>query len=293
MCKKIVALYILCGILLTIPQIVVAQTDGIVAAKSRITGMMKEQPQDSTKRKTPFKPKVLPNEAFNDSEILKYEMHYGFIVGGRATATLTKVVLNGQTVLHAKGEAKTVGMADMLFKVYDVYESWFDAATNLPVKAIRNINEGRYKNYSESVFYQDRDSVYSSKLKAYSRVRSEIGIFDLVSAFYYARRVSFRNLKVGDVVQFNTFFDDKPFLLEVKFRGVEVIKTKFGKIRCLKFNPLVEPGRVFDTENDVIFWITDDKNFIPMRVQMNLMIGSFKTDLVEHKGLRNPLQVVK
>jgi hypothetical protein len=124
-------------------------------------------------------------------------------------------------------------------------------------------------------------------------VVSENGIFDIISAFYYARRVSFKNLKPGDIVQFKTFFDDREFLLEVKFRGIEVIKTSLGKFRCMKFNPLVEPGRVFDTENDVTFWVSDDKNFIPIRMQMNLMVGSFKTDLIEYKGLKYPLPFVK
>ena len=70
-------------------------------------------------------------------------------------------------------------------------------------------------------------------------------------------------------------------------KGLETIKTKLGKINCFKFSPVVEVGRVFDTEDDLSIWISNDNNFIPVRVQFDLFIGSLKCDLIEYSGLKN------
>ena len=43
-------------------------------------------------------------------------------------------------------------MADAIFKVVDIYESFMDPVTELPVKSIRNIREGRYRKYNVVLF---------------------------------------------------------------------------------------------------------------------------------------------
>ncbi|MEM9987294.1 MAG: DUF3108 domain-containing protein [Bacteroidota bacterium] len=38
------------------------------------------------------------------------------------------------------------------------------------------------------------------------------------------------------------------------------------------------------------FWISDDANKIPLRIESELMIGSLRCDLIEWRGLRHPLR---
>ena len=59
----------------------------------------------------------------------------------------------------------------------------------------------------------------------------------------------------------------------------------FCKISCLKFNPIVEPGRVFDTPDDMEIWISNDSNKIPVKIKLNLFVGSVNCDLVQYSGL--------
>lgn len=231
---------------------------------------------------------VLPNTAFRTGEWLNYRMHYGFVTGAELNARLVDTLINNKRYQHSYCYAGTVGLADMLFQVRDIYQSYFDPATNMPIKAIRNISENGYRFYNEVTFYHERDTVYSKRSKKYLRVPS--GIMDLVSAFYYSRRVTFDRVKaVGDTVEFDTFFDDRIFNLKVVYRGRQTIRTELGRIDCMKFNPIVEKGRVFDTENDVSFWVSADKNYIPIRAEMKLMIGAFQCDLVGYKNLMHPL----
>jgi hypothetical protein len=76
-------------------------------------------------------------------EKVNYIVHYGPITGGEASIKLTSEKLNGKEVWHSVMLAKTTGVTDAFFKVLDIYEVFIDPATQLPVKSVRNVREGR------------------------------------------------------------------------------------------------------------------------------------------------------
>jgi hypothetical protein len=223
------------------------------------------------------------NYAFKDGEFLQYLVHYGFINGGYAMLKLTEFEMNNKKYFHAVASGYSTGIADKLFKVRDIYETFIDQESDLPIKAIRNISEGNYKFYDE-VLFNRRENYVISKRKGKVKVSEKT--MDMLSAFYYARNNCFNNLKLGDVITLETFFEDTIFVLQIRYKGTETIKTDFGKINCLKFSPVVEPGRIFDTPDDVTIWISNDKNLIPVRVQFDLFVGSVKADLVKYSNLK-------
>lgn len=223
-------------------------------------------------------PESRPNTSFRDGEKLEYLVHFGFLDAGKAFLSLSKTKLDSKDVYHAVARARTVGLANILYKVRDVYESYFDVHTGIPYKSIRNIKEGGYRWYNEVYFHHEEDSLYSKRQK--KKFRTPDNILDVVSAFYYARNNFFVDLKVGEVVKFCSYFSDEFHVMRIKFMGYETIKTKVGKFRCQKFIPVVEKGRLFDTEEDLKVWVSADNRRLPVRVQSDLMIGSIKCDLV-------------
>ena len=60
--------------------------------------------------------------------------------------------LEGKEVWHAKFSARTTGIADAIFKVIDIYEVDIDPKTELPVRSIRNVHEGKYRRYNVVTF---------------------------------------------------------------------------------------------------------------------------------------------
>jgi hypothetical protein len=42
----------------------------------------------------------------------------------------------------------------------------------------------------------------------------------------------------------------------------------------------------------VNIWITDDKNHIPVLGQADVLVGSIKAELMQYKGLANPVSKV-
>ncbi len=226
----------------------------------------------------------LKNKSFHSGEQLTYLIRYGFIHGGNATVDLELKEYEGKSVYHSQIYAKTIGIADKLFSVRDIYESYFDTQTCLPYKAIRNIKEGNYKYYNE-VFYNHKDSMlYSQRSDSTFRVPPDI--LDMVATLYYLRSINLRELKKGDVVDVITFFGDEIFPFTIRYTGREVIKSKFGKIKCLRFDPVVEVGRIFKTEDDMTIWISDDNNLLPVIVRFDMWVGSVKCELEGYSNLK-------
>ena len=232
------------------------------------------------------KPVINPEPAFIFGENLKYSLHYGIITAGLAIITLDKESYNGNTIFHAIVKANTVGLADKFFKVLDIYESYFLPSSNLPVRTIRNIHEGNYKQYNDVGFNHENNTI-TSKLSGEHKVPENI--LDMVSSLFYLRRVDFTNFNINDIIFVNTYFGDEVFPFYIVFKGREVLETSMGKFKCLKFVPVVEPGRIFKNKDDMTFWLSDDSNKIPVRVKFDMIVGSFKCDLVSFNNQKYSL----
>jgi hypothetical protein len=46
-------------------------------------------------------------------------------------------------------------------------------------------------------------------------------------------------------------------------------------------------GRVFQEEEDMTVWVSDDKNRIVIRAEAEILVGSLKMDLSGYSGLAN------
>jgi len=88
------------------------------------------------------------------------------------------------------------------------------------------------------------------------------------------------------------FLDSQIYPLKLRFLGKETLKTKVGKVKTLKFRPLVQAGRIFKAQESVTIWITADKNKIPIKMKANLSVGSLRADLEAYKGLANSFEKV-
>ncbi len=238
----------------------------------------------------PHKLKRTEHKAFQTGEKLVFTLGYGFISAGEAIMSVEDTVLEGKQVLHLVTEGKTVGLADLIYKVRDVYESFIDPETDMPVKAIRNIKEGGYRYYNEVIYNRDSSTVTSSR-SGVKPVPEDI--LDIISAFYYARNHYFNeNMKVGDVISFDTYFSDKLFALDIQYVGDEEVRTRFGKVKCYKFIPVTEVGRAFKSKEGMFMWITRDENRIPVKVKFELVAGSFVCNLESFQGLKYPFSSI-
>jgi hypothetical protein len=234
--------------------------------------------------------------AYHSGENLKYSLNYGFLTGGFITFSVQDAFWNGIPTHQLELYCKSAGIVEALFKIRDRYTSFIDTSTDQPIKSIRDISEGRYRYYNEVLY--NYDSIQNDSITIQSQrsgnVKVPENIHDIISAFYYARRYRFNDqMKKGQVISIETYFGDELYPLKMKYVGLETIKTKFGKMECYLFYPVTEVGRAFKTEEDMKVWISRDLNRIPVKVKINLKVGSFVCNLEEYKGLKNKITSLK
>jgi len=235
---------------------------------------------------------TVTNNAFQSGEKLRYRITYGFVDAGEAVLevkTTTKKGAGSREMLHVKGTGKTLGGFNAVFKVNDTYESYIDKKGVFPWEFVRRVDEGGYKISQDYKFRHDKLKVNNGS----KDIAIPVGIQDMISSFYYARTLNFKNAKKGDVFEFKCFMDDKIWPLKVKYVGTEVINIRKGKFKCMKFVPVVQTGRYFKNEDDVNFWVTDDENRIPILIKAKIPVGTVKLHLVEWSGLKHDLVKAK
>lgn len=231
------------------------------------------------------------SQAFQSGEYFKFQISYGFVNAGIATMNLSETTYDGKKVFHAKGYGYTTGVTKSVFKVQDDYQSYFDIRTGQPYRYIRKINEGGYTKNEEGFFQYAKNNVLVKDYKRNEQKNisnTNKNIQDIISSFYYLRNQSkINSMKVGETIQIDMFFDQEVYKFKLKLLGREEIKTKFGKVKTLKFRPYVQSGRVFKEEESLTLWVSDDENKIPVKIQASLLVGSLKAELIEYKGLKN------
>lgn len=233
----------------------------------------------------------IKNSSFRPGEKLTYRLSYGAFDAGEAVLTVeeSQKMIQGRKLWKVRGVGKTISAFEWFYKVNDRYESYMDAEAMFPWLFVRRVDEGGYIINQDYTFYQHKNQVDNGAGKKFSIPDM---CQDMISAFYYARTLDFANAKVGDIFTVNIFLDDELYPTKIKYLGKEEVKIRKGKYRCHKFAPIVQEGRVFNSEEDLTVWITDDGNKIPILAKANLKVGSLKMHLVGWEGLSNPMAKV-
>lgn len=247
-------------------------------------------------KKSTHKRKDKKDSAFKPGEWLKFRMHYGFLNASYATLQVKSDKIDGVPVYHVVGHGETSGFASIFFKVDDTYESYFDKEDGKPYKFIRNINEGGYTKDIEIDFdHEEQKAVLNDKKnKKKQDIKLQDSVQDLISAFYYLRNnYDADSLEIGKSIKMKMLYDDDGiFNFKLKYLGAEILKTKYGKVKCHKFRPYVQSGRVFKEQESLSLWVSADDNKIPIRISADLAVGAIKADLDGYNGLKHQFKII-
>lgn len=235
------------------------------------------------------------HHAFRAGEDLKYTVKYGFIKGGEGHFFVKDTIIDGHSVEHITVAGKTTGLADAIFEVRDTYETYMDKATQLPLMSYRKVNEGKY-HYFDCTTYDNNNgsvSIHKETRKGDKDTTETVNgkMRDVISALYYARNNNFNNsMNIGDTISYDTYFSGKIYPMSVCYRGLEMVKTKWGKVRCYKFTPVCEVSKSFKSKDDMVMWISADDNRLPIKLEFKMFVGSFSCELTSCSGLAHVAQ---
>jgi hypothetical protein len=217
---------------------------------------------------------------------------------GLVTFSVNKEKYLGRDAWHLKSTGKTYLTYDYFFKVRDYYDSWVDPQTFHSLEFRRYIYEGSYNLLNTISFNPNQQTAVShtksnnNKLRA-DTIRLSKCIFDMLSSVYYTRTLNLSDLKPEARIPVNVLIDDSIYTIIIRSLGKEVIENDDGKkYKCIKFTAKMVQGTIFRGNEDVLVWVTDDENKIPVYVEAKIIIGTVRAHLIDAKGLKNPISAL-
>ncbi len=232
------------------------------------------------------------NTAFDRGELLVFRAMYnsrltGNVVAGDATLEVQhgNALVGGRPTMHIVGTVQSRGLFNLFFKVENRYDSYIDERSMSPRRFSRQIREGRYRRIEDVTFDHNQGLAISNR----GATPIPPYVQDIISAFYYARTFDLTDVKPGDTFEVDFHLSDSVYVSRILFEGRELITTRLGTFKTLKFKPQVQEGAVFGQPYPMTLWISDDKNKVPILVESGLVVGSVRLELTEFRGLRNPI----
>ncbi len=242
------------------------------------------------------------NRAFKAGEDLVFDMYFNWkfiwIKCGTSRMNTVNADYHGQkamrTYLYSTGNKR----ADRFFKLRNTLTSYYTPQL-VPLYFKKASTEG--KRYTEDeIWYVYRDGGIFLRQR-FRNHKGQVSIkhtqcqrcpYDMMSMLFRARSFNPAGWKVGHRIVFPMATGKKVENQTIIYRGKKVIKANDKrKYRCLVFS-FVEKNKKGKEEEVITFYITDDLNHLPVRLDMYLNFGSAKAFLVSVKGNRHPITSV-
>ena len=238
--------------------------------------------------------------AFAHGESASFILHYewGAINSdvGHADVRLDSITFNGRKAYKCTMHGRTTRMYDLFFKVREDFSSCFTRDGLVPLKFYRHSLEGSYE--AKNTYLYDRTSpehkivadLYTSKRGQHSvEIPLTPCTFDLPTLFYFARNMDFDVIEPGKKYPMTFAIDDEVFNVYFILYGRETIKVRgLGTVRTIRFAAKLLEGEVFKGETDMMIWVTDDDNRLPVYFEAPLLVGTAKGRMSSYENLKHP-----
>lgn len=238
--------------------------------------------------------------AFGHGEQASFVLHYewGAIDSdvGSATVRLDSVTFNGHKAYKCTMHGRTTRLYDFFFPVREDFSSVFTRDGLRPLYFFRHSSEGSYEAKNTYMYVRTAEEpriladLYTSKRGQHS---AEIPLtpctFDLPTLFYFARNMDFDVIQPGRRYPMTFAIDDEVFNVYFILYGRETVKVKgLGTVKTIKFAAKLLEGEVFKGEADMLIWVTDDDNRLPVYFEAPLLVGTAKGRMSSYENLKHP-----
>ena len=241
----------------------------------------------------------IENRAFKGGERLTYDLYFNWkfvwVKVGKATMNTDLTTYKGKEAYKASLVTGGNSKLDKFFTMRDTLLSY--CSTDLtPIYFRKGAREGKryyvdelWYTYPDNTCFLKQHAIRSSGEHRWGEAQYKDCIYDMMSIFLRARNYNAANMKKGDKIAMP--ISDARHLSNswLTYQGKETFKideTK-EKFRCLVFS-------FYERENGknhelIRFYVTDDQNHIPVRLDMFLSFGSAKAYLRSYKGVRSAM----
>ena len=240
------------------------------------------------------------NEAIQVGEKLTYELKFNWkfiwVNAGEAKMDLTSTTYNGKSCYKTDLLCVSNSKVDFFFKMRDTL-TCITTPQLQPQYFRKGAEEGSRYSVDEVWFDYTKDG--KIKVDQQRRVRGrntvtakdirEDCVFDMLSILLQARSYDPKDYKVGDKILFPMATGRRIEEQTLIYRGKKNFEAEDGMVyRCLVFS-LVEYNKKGKEEEVITFFVTDDDNHLPVRLDLYLNFGSAKAYLKTVEGNRHSL----
>ena len=242
----------------------------------------------------------LTNTAFKSGETLTYNLYFNWkfvwVKVGLASLTTSQTKYQGKDAFRSSLITRGNGKLDKFFVMRDTLTGYV-TPTLSPLYFRKGAVEGKRYTVDE-VWYDYPNSKCKLKMHrlrhdgthARSEKTSEQCVYDMLNIFTRARSFNSTGWKKGHTVKFPVADGDGVTNAILRYDGNETVKGDNGvKYRCMKLSYLEWSEKKKKYRQYATFFVTNDSNHVPVRIDITLNFGNAKAFVATMKGTRNPL----
>jgi hypothetical protein len=238
--------------------------------------------------------------SFSAGEKLTYILQYRWLgirtdVGEGSAYLSQSETKGGRSLFHTRVVGSTYKFWDAFFKVRELFESKFYSDNLRPVYFYRDTHEGKYK-IKNTYYWNDLTHEISARVERENKepldtiLLGQECTYDLPTMFYYARNIDFDEIERGVNHPLSFAIDEEVFNIYFRVIGREEKKiNSIGTWKTIKFAAKVVAGEVFNGKNEMIIWVTDDDNKIPLYFEVPIIVGTMSGRLASYENVKYPM----
>ncbi len=239
----------------------------------------------------------IKNTAFTSGESLSYNLYFNWkfvwVKAGTASMNVSQETYNSQKAYCTKLQLQSNKKADGMFQIRDTL-CCYTTTDIAPLYYRKGAREGKRYNIDE-VRYTYPGSGCKLKLSRThtdgtkdTKEKSETECaYDMLSIFMRSRNLDFSSWSVGKTLDFTLADGKNTRPGRLKYGGKKTIKADSGvKYQCLEllYMQLSDDGKWKDLAR---FYVTQDANHVPIRLDLFLKFGMAKAFLTSMSGVKN------
>lgn len=226
----------------------------------------------------------LPELWFPVGEEIDYEVFWGLFMVGEATAKADWLNRDGRRLLALTVKAKSNGIVEKLYPVDEYLETLLDPATFLPLSFEKNSHEGKRHTHELTTFdHAAKTGHWRSLIKDKQKdFAIEADTRDLLGLMYWIRK---EPIQAGEKRQYNVMTDEKMYELIIDSGKKEKVSLEeYGKVPCIKMEPIGKFNGLFVRKGRMWLWVSDDPRYTICRAVASVPVASIKIMLKRVKG---------
>ena len=241
----------------------------------------------------------LTNTAFTSGEFLSYNLyfHWKFVWVKVGTASLSTVSSNykGKPAFRSSLITRGNGKLDKFFVMRDTLMGYV-TPTLSPLYFRKGAEEGSRYTVDE-VWYSYPNGKCKVNMhrqkndKSHERSEKTLDqcVYDMLNIFTRARSFNSAGWKKGHTIKFPVADGNGVTTALLKYEGKENVQGDNGKkYSCLRLSYSEWSERKNKYRQYATFFVTDDSNHVPVRIDITLNFGNAKAFVSSMKGVKTP-----